>query len=303
MLKRFGFAILFCAIAASAAEAQTCGVLPYTLANGTTADADQVNGNFTTLLNCANGSLAPLNAPIFTGAVTVGTGGSSSSFTVVGAGGAFTAIPGGTISLKSFNATSTPFVVNLAAGAPVIADFQDNGSSVLAVTNGGRVGVGTTAPSLNLYVNGTAGGTSGWTITSDARLKKNIVPIQDALALVEQLQGVWFEWRAPDERSIGKNLSLPLGEPQVGLIAQEVKKILPEAVTVPPDPNAPLSVNESKIVPVLVQALKQLAAREVEDRAVIDRLRRQIADQGQSRGKSTLMRAGRAEPLRRMTSR
>ncbi|HEY8949892.1 MAG TPA: tail fiber domain-containing protein [Rhizomicrobium sp.] len=290
MLKKFGFAVLFWAVAISGAEAQTCGVLPYTLANGTTADADQVNDNFTSLLTCANGSLAPLNAPIFTGAVTVGTGGSSSSFTVVGAGGAFTAIPGGTISLKSFNATSTPFVVNLAAAAPVIADFQDNGSSVLAIANGGRVGIGTTAPSLNLYVNGTAGGTSAWSSPSDIRLKKNIVPIQDALSIVEKLRGVRFDWRAPNERSIGQNLDLPLKDPQIGLIAQEVRKVVPEAVTVPSDPKAPLSVSEAKLVPVLIEAIKEQALQIAQLQRDVEKLKRRQTAQNSTPVRKTASR-------------
>lgn len=42
------------AITAGAASAQSCGPLPNTLTNNTTADATQVMGNFNTLLNCAN---------------------------------------------------------------------------------------------------------------------------------------------------------------------------------------------------------------------------------------------------------
>lgn len=293
---------LICAIAClSVANAQTCGVLPNTFANGTTADADQVNANFTSLLNCANGALAPLNAPIFTGAVEVGTGGSSSSFTVIGAGSAFTSMPGGAFSLKSFNATTTPFVVNLAAAAPVIADFQDNGSSVLAVANGGRVGVGTTAPTLNLYVNGTAGGTSAWQNLSDERLKKNIVPIEGALSIVEKLQGVRFDWRAPSERTVGKTLNLPVDESEVGFIAQNVKKVLPEAVAEISGTEALASIRESKIIPVLVEAVKELnsqnsalkaanaltAKQVVRLQAEIDRLRLTSAQQTERTASTT----------------
>lgn len=63
-------------------------------------------------------------------------------------------------------------------------------------------------------------------LTSDQRFKKNITPISSALDKVEKLQGVTFDWR------IGEfmNRNFPEGK-QVGFIAQEVEKILPEVVT------------------------------------------------------------------------
>jgi hypothetical protein len=45
---------------ASSAPAQTCGAVPNNLTNRMTADANQVTGNFNSILNSANGSLAPL---------------------------------------------------------------------------------------------------------------------------------------------------------------------------------------------------------------------------------------------------
>lgn len=55
------------------AMATTCGSYPYTFSNGTTADASQVNSNFTTVLNCANTLLAPLASPGFSGNVGIDT--------------------------------------------------------------------------------------------------------------------------------------------------------------------------------------------------------------------------------------
>ncbi len=51
----------------SGASALTCSSYPYTFSNGTTADALQVNANFTNILTCANTLLAPLAGPAFTG--------------------------------------------------------------------------------------------------------------------------------------------------------------------------------------------------------------------------------------------
>jgi hypothetical protein len=53
------------------ASAAPCAAYPNTLTNGTTADATPVNGNFTSLLNCANAALASLASPGFTGYVSI----------------------------------------------------------------------------------------------------------------------------------------------------------------------------------------------------------------------------------------
>lgn len=125
--------------------------------------------------------------------------------------------------------------------------------------NGGGVGIGTISPSYTLQVNGSVAGTS-WTALSDVRLKKNIVPIRGALALITQLRGVRYNWRPIRERSIGKSFKLPAGVPQVGFIAQELKRVLPEAVSVANEKGGTMSVAESKVVPVLVEAVKELQA-------------------------------------------
>ena len=132
-------------------------------------------------------------------------------------------------------------------------------SSLALQTAGGSVGIGTASPSYTLHVNGSVAGTSAYNNLSDRRLKKNIVPIAGALAIIEQLQGVRFDWRKPDERTVGKHLNLPVNDPQVGFIAQEVQKVLPQAVTVADSGDHLMSTQESKVVPVLVEAVKQLA--------------------------------------------
>jgi len=145
------------------------------------------------------------------------------------------------------------------------------------IDSGGNVGIDTVSPTLTLYVNGTSGGTSAWTNTSDARLKKNIVPISGALDLIEALQGVRFDWRQPDERSVGKALNLPAGERQIGFIAQDVEKVLPEAISQAKGREALLGVEESKVVPVLVEAVKQLAAANRSQSAQIEKLEQRIS--------------------------
>jgi hypothetical protein len=63
-MKRFliGLAFLL-ASAAPALAALPCSAYPYTLTNGTLADANQVMANFNNVLNCVNG-LSPIGVPV-----------------------------------------------------------------------------------------------------------------------------------------------------------------------------------------------------------------------------------------------
>ncbi|HEY3414376.1 MAG TPA: tail fiber domain-containing protein, partial [Armatimonadota bacterium] len=83
---------------------------------------------------------------------------------------------------------------------------------------------------------------------SDARYKQRIQTVQNALSKVESLRGVSFEWNPDTGRSFPKG-------PQIGFVAQEVRKVLPQLVSA--DEKGYLSVQYSNVVPVLVEAIKQ----------------------------------------------
>lgn len=87
------------------------------------------------------------------------------------------------------------------------------------------------------------------TTASDERLKKNIKPLDAALKHIMSLQGVSYEWK--EEFIKGKSI----GNKQIGLIAQEVEKVMPELVHT--DSNGYKSVAYDKIAPVLVEAFKE----------------------------------------------
>lgn len=135
----------------------------------------------------------------------------------------------------------------------------------------GSVGInGGPNASYAFFVSGSAGGTTVWTNTSDVRLKKNIVEISGALKLVQQLRGVRYDWRTAPERSVGKALPLPTGERQIGFIAQEVEKVVPEAVTKPKDTGGIYGLKADSLIPILVEAIK-------EQQAEIEQLRTGLA--------------------------
>jgi hypothetical protein len=81
---------------------------------------------------------------------------------------------------------------------------------------------------------------------SDKRMKTNIEPITGALSTLCELKGVHYEFGA-------------FNDPSVGFIAQEVHKVFPKAVNT--NNPAMLSVDYSKIIPLLVEAVKELAGR------------------------------------------
>jgi hypothetical protein len=88
--------------------------------------------------------------------------------------------------------------------------------------------------------------------TSDQRLKDNIVPIPNALDKVLSISGNTFDWNNKSDKE-GSD---------VGVIAQEIMEVLPEAVTT--RDNGYLAVRYEKLVPLLIEAIKELKA-EMED--------------------------------------
>jgi len=89
---------------------------------------------------------------------------------------------------------------------------------------------------------------------SDIRLKENIKPIESALDKVSKLQGVTFNWKKSDS-------ILDIKE-DIGFIAQDVQKVLPELVKENKD--GILSMRHQGIAPILLEAIKELKA-EIEE--------------------------------------
>lgn len=122
--------------------------------------------------------------------------------------------------------------------------------NLLLNPNGGNVGIGTTTPSTKLYVNGdiTANSVAG---TSDIRFKTNIRPVENALDKVKLLRGVYFNWnqKAFPEKEFG-------AQDELGFIAQEVEKIVPEIVSKDKSKEEYRSVKYDKLVALLVEAIK-----------------------------------------------
>jgi hypothetical protein len=92
--------------------------------------------------------------------------------------------------------------------------------------------------------------------SSDIRLKDNIQVIQGSLDKIDGINGYEFDW---NEKSPG--WAKERGH-DVGVIAQEVQKVLPEVVQ--ERTNGYLGVDYKRIIPLLIESIKELK-QEVED--------------------------------------
>jgi|GEM_PF-6203713 hypothetical protein len=102
---------------------------------------------------------------------------------------------------------------------------------------------------------------------SDIRWKKDIVPLKNVWDKIGKLNGVYYAWRVDEF----PEMDFKSGR-QVGLIAQDVKKALPEIVTT--DDEGYMRVAYEKFAPLFVEAIKQLKAENDALRADIDSLKR-----------------------------
>jgi len=88
--------------------------------------------------------------------------------------------------------------------------------------------------------------------SSDARLKENLEVIPNALDKVQALSGYTFDWN-------DKQDAYEVGKRDVGVIAQDVEAVLPEVV-VDRELTGYKAVNYEKLVPLLIEAIKELKA-------------------------------------------
>lgn len=105
---------------------------------------------------------------------------------------------------------------------------------------------------MTVYANGNVWIQGPLIQNSDARLKKNIVPLSHALTSIDQLNGYTYNWKDEQRDSTM----------QIGLIAQELQKVYPQLVK--QNSKGDLSVNYIGLIPVLVEGIKQ-QQREIEE--------------------------------------
>ena len=177
--------------------------------------------------------------------------------------------------IARFSQTVGAGVVDFGFGGPAGAGWiQSTSSSNLGINfqlllnpNGGNVGIGTTAPTQLLSVNGTAGkpGGGSWDIFSDERLKKIKGPFTTGLKAVMQLQPIRYEYKPNNALQIKVN-----GE-HVGFGAQSLQQIIPEAVT--RNDQGYLMVNNDPIIWTMLNAIKEQQQEIEKLKAEVEKLR------------------------------
>ncbi len=121
-------------------------------------------------------------------------------------------------------------------------------NAVTVLTNG-NVGIGIISPTEKLHVIGNILA-SGTITPSDIRYKKNIHSINNALNKVLQLNGVFYNLRTEEFPEMQFD-----SKTQIGLIAQNVERILPNVVVT--SNNGYKAVDYAKLVPLLIEAIKE----------------------------------------------
>ena len=136
----------------------------------------------------------------------------------------------GNINLASSNLT----IKSIVSDKDIIFQGNDGGSGITALT-------------LDMSAAGAATFNNDVTAFSDKRLKKDIEPIEHALKMVMQMQGVYY-----------KRNDIEDAKEQVGVLAQDMEAILPEVVLTADDEMQTKSVDYGKLTSVLIEAIKEI---------------------------------------------
>jgi len=219
----------------------------YTASSGTAGTQVTTLPRLMTLSNNVNGTLGVGIAP------NTGWSTSANGFSAIQVGngmslwaGAGSTSPGSYVSNNVYyDGANRRYLVT---GYATEIDMGGGSINTYTVASGSAGGVITL--STGPYVGN--GGTT-WTSGSDLRLKNVTGEIQNGLSKVLTLRAAEFTWKSD-----------ATNKPQVGLIAQEVQQVLPEAVNsnayIHNDETEYLGVNYTEVIPLLVAAIKELSA-------------------------------------------
>jgi len=225
------------------------------------ATADQSASEILTLIKTVDGAGSGLDADLLDGI-------SSASFLRSDATDTFTTLTGTTLTVNGVlsvrNAIDLADNDILRFGSSDDVEFFCNGSHMYTDLNSGignwYIRDGTTTR-FTFDDAGHFTATGNVTAYSDERLKDNILVIDNALEKVSQLRGVTFNRTDTEET-----------RRQTGVIAQEVEKVLPEAVITADDEMQTKSVAYGNMVGLLIEAIK-------EQQIQIDDLKQQLNEQ------------------------
>lgn len=153
---------------------------------------------------------------------------------------------------------------------------------VMRINDSGNVGIGDTSPSYKLSVSGTIGATGDViAYASDDRLKTNKTALDNPLNKIKSLSGFTYNWNDLAKEKADYDTT----ERLVGVSAQEIQEVLPEAVKLAPFDNKDgksksgedyLTVQYEKLTPLLIEGIKEQQEVIEKQQIQLDSLQEQI---------------------------
>jgi hypothetical protein len=150
-----------------------------------------------------------------------------------------------------FNGTTNDGGISFGTGQTTSAPGVN--TEAMRITNGGFIGIGNIIPGYQLQLSTDSAakpGTSTWIIASDERLKDIRAPFTRGLNDLLGLNTIYFNYKKDNA------LNLPSNKEYVGIKAQDVQKVIPEAVS--KDKEGYLHVSNDSIIWTAINAIKEL---------------------------------------------
>jgi hypothetical protein len=152
-------------------------------------------------------------------------------------------------------------------------------SGNLTVLNENVLGLGVINPTYRIQLPnistdiGGRGLANAWNIYSDVKIKSNIRELDYGLLDIMKIEPKRYFQHNCDMNESGNLIILNEGKENIGLIAQDLKKIIPEVVSEPINENTDLySVDYGKMVTVLIKAVQDLSKENNELKMRVERL-------------------------------
>ena len=157
----------------------------------------------------------------------------------------------GIVTATNISVTAVTSATTTQTGALIVTGGLGVGNNVVA---GGALFVGT--PTGTVGVVGEIRATNEITAyySSDQALKENVVVISNPIEMLNQIKGVYFDWKDSYINYRGGEDGYFVRKHDVGVIAQDVEKVLPQVVAHKGD--GYLGVKYEKIIPLLIEAIK-----------------------------------------------
>jgi hypothetical protein len=176
------------------------------------------------------------------------------------------------LSLKAFNAEMIKLNssgISGTVGQIVIGGGGPSGTKILTITGSTQItGATDISGATNIVGNTTV--TGNFSVISDARLKENVITLDNALSKVMALRGVSYDFRTSET----PELNLPKTH-QIGFISQEVEQVVPEVVN--ETSSGHKAIAYQNLVALLVESTKEQQSIIESQRATIDNLSARLA--------------------------